>query len=47
MMMPDWYAVLTTTMAGKITLAVMLGAVSATAVWVARLYRPVEGGGKK
>ena len=45
-MMPDWYAMLTTTLAGKITLAVILAAVLATAVWVARLYRPVEGGEK-
>jgi len=46
-MMPDWYEMLTTTPAGKITLAVVLAAVLATAVWVARLYRPVEGGEKK
>lgn len=47
-MMPDWYAMLSTTAAGKITLAVMLAAVLATAVWVARLYRPVEvEGGEK
>jgi tight adherence protein B len=45
-MMPDWYTMLTATLAGKITLAVILAAVLATAVWVARLYRPVEGGGK-
>jgi len=43
-MMPDWYIMLTTSVAGKITLAVVLAAVLATAVWVARLYRPVEGG---
>ena len=43
-MMPDWYDMLTTTLAGKITLALVLAAVLATAVWVARLYRPVEGG---
>jgi Flp pilus assembly protein TadB len=43
-MMPDWYKMLTTTLAGKLTLAVILAAVLATAVWVARLYRPVEGG---
>ena len=43
-MMPEWYTMLTTTPAGKITLAVVLAAVLATAVWVARLYRPVEGG---
>lgn len=46
-MMPDWYDMLTTTLAGKITLAVVLAAVLATAVWVARLYRPVEGGEKQ
>jgi tight adherence protein B len=46
-MMPDWYEMLTTTPAGKITLAVVLAAVLATAVWVARLYRPVEGGERK
>lgn len=45
-MMPDWYAMLTATLAGKLTLAVVLAAVLATAVWVAQLYRPVEGGGK-
>ena len=45
-MMPDWYTMLTTTLAGKLTLAVVLAAVLSTAVWVARLYRPVEGGGK-
>lgn len=42
-MMPDWYTMLTTTIAGKITLAVILAAVLATAIWVARLYRPTEG----
>jgi tight adherence protein B len=46
-MMPDWYEMLTTTPAGKLTLAVVLAAVLATAVWVARLYRPVEGGERK
>lgn len=46
-MMPDWYSMLTTTLAGKITLAVVLAAVLATAVWVAQLYRPVEGGEEK
>jgi hypothetical protein len=45
-MMPDWYTMLTAMVAGKITLAVILAAVLGTAVWVARLYRPVEGGGK-
>lgn len=46
-MMPDWYTMLTTTPAGKITLAVILAAVLATAIWVARLYRPIEGGENK
>jgi tight adherence protein B len=46
-MMPDWYTMLTTTPAGKVTLAVVLAAVLATAIWVARLYRPIEGGEKK
>lgn len=46
-MMPDWYEMLTTTPAGKITLAVVLAAVLVTAIWVARLYRPVESGEKK
>lgn len=46
-MMPDWYDMLTTTLAGKLTLAVVLAAILATAVWVARLYRPVEGGERK
>lgn len=46
-MMPDWYSMLTTSLAGKITLAVVLAAVLASAVWVAQLYRPVEGGERK
>ncbi len=46
-MMPNWYDMLTTTPAGKITLAVVLATVLATAIWVAQLYRPVEGGEKK
>jgi tight adherence protein B len=46
-MMPDWYVMLTTTVAGKIMLAVVLAAVLATSVWVARLYRPLEGGEKQ
>lgn len=46
-MMPDWYTMLMTTPTGKITLAVILAAVLSTSVWVARLYRPVEGGDGK
>lgn len=46
-MMPGWYDILTTTPAGKITLAVVLAVVLATAVWVAQLYRPLEGGERK
>ena len=46
-MMQDWYKMLTTTTAGKITLAVVLAAVLATSIWVAKLYKPVEGGDKK
>jgi hypothetical protein len=46
-MMPAWYTMLTATPVGKITLAVVLAAVLATAIWVARLYRPVEGGESK
>lgn len=45
-MMPDWYAMLTTTPAGKLTLAIVLAAVLGASVWVAQLYRPVEGGDK-
>jgi len=45
-MMPDWYEMLTQTVAGQVTLAVVLAAVFATALWVGRLYHPKEGGGK-
>ncbi len=46
-MMPMWYTMLITTPLGKITLAIVLAAILATAIWVARLYRPVEGGETK
>ena len=46
MMMPDWYRMLTQSVAGQVTLAVVLAAVFATALWVGRLYHPKEGGGK-
>lgn len=45
-MMPDWYEMLTQTVAGQVTLAAVLAAVFATALWVGRLYHPKEGGGK-
>lgn len=45
-MMPDWYEMLTQTVAGQVTLAVVLSAVFATALWIGRLYHPKEGGGK-
>lgn len=45
-MMPDWYEMLTQTLAGQITLAIVLVAVFATALWIGRLYHPQEGGGK-
>jgi Flp pilus assembly protein TadB len=45
-MMPDWYEMLVYTIAGQITLAVVLAAVFATALWVGRLYHPSEGGDK-
>jgi Flp pilus assembly protein TadB len=45
-MMPDWYEMLTRTIAGQITLAVVLGAGFSTALWIGRRYHPKEGGGK-
>lgn len=46
-MMPDWYDMLTESLAGKITLAVMLLAVLATSLWVSRINLPVVLGGDK
>lgn len=46
-MMPDWYEMLTQTLTGQITLAIVLAAVFATALWIGRLYHPQEGGGKQ
>lgn len=46
-MMPEWYDMLMHSLAGKITLAVVLFAVLTTSVWVARINQPVslDGGG--
>ena len=41
-MMPDWYDMLMNTLAGKITLSVILFAVLSTAIWVARVNLPVD-----
>ena len=41
-MMPDWYDMLMQTTAGKITFAVILGAILLTAIWVAGIYQPIE-----
>lgn len=41
-MMPDWYDMLMNTLAGKITLAVILFAVISTAIWVARVNLPID-----
>jgi hypothetical protein len=43
-MMPDWYDTLMQTLPGKITLAVILGAILITAVWVAGIYQPADQG---
>lgn len=42
LMMPEWYEMLMETLAGKITLAVVLSAIFATAIWVARINRPMN-----
>jgi hypothetical protein len=41
-MMQDWYDMLMHTLAGKITLAVILFAVLTTSIWVARINQPVD-----
>lgn len=41
-MMPDWYDMLMHTLPGKITLAIILLAVMATAIWVVRVNQPVD-----
>lgn len=45
-MMPDWYDMLMHTLPGKITLAVVMFAVMATAVWVVRVNQPVDFDGR-
>lgn len=42
LMMPEWYEMLMETVAGKITLAVVLAAILFTAIWVARINRPMN-----
>jgi len=42
LMMPEWYEMLMKTVVGKITLAVVLAAILATATWVARINRPMN-----
>lgn len=42
LMMPEWYEMLMETLAGKITLAVVLAAILFTAIWVARINRPMN-----
>jgi len=42
LMMPEWYEMLMTSLAGKITLATVLAAILATAIWVSRINRPIS-----
>ena len=42
-MIADWYDMLMNTIPGKITLAVVLGTVLVTSVWVSRANAPAEG----
>jgi hypothetical protein len=42
LMMPEWYEMLMETVAGKITLAVVLAAILTTAIWVTRINRPMN-----
>jgi len=42
LMMPEWYEMLMGTLAGKITLSVVLFAILATAIWVAQINRPMN-----
>lgn len=42
LMMPEWYEMLMTTVAGKITLATVLSAILATAIWVSRINKPIN-----
>ena len=44
LMMPDWYDKLMYTLPGKITLAVMLGSILATSLWVSRAVMPTGDG---
>ena len=44
LLMPDWYDRLMYTLPGKITLAVMLGAVLVTSLWVSRAVIPTGDG---
>jgi hypothetical protein len=41
-MMNDWYEMLLGSVPGKITLALVLGAILFTALWVAGIYQPLE-----
>lgn len=44
LMMPDWYNKLMYTTPGKITLAIMLGAILCTSLWVSRAVMPTTSG---